>query len=230
MINRLITFALLSSFSLPAYAAGTIEARVSDCAAINIDAARLKCFDEIAASQAADKPEAGKEMSGEGKDDTSSVFYTPVKPEPRDNWSVYQRKNPLDDSKVVQLKTLSSEPMHDRFRARDRASLVFRCESNTTNAYIIFGGLFMSSNSGHGRVDYRVDDRKPARTNMGESNDNTALGLWSGGRAIPFIKGLMGGSKLYVEATPFSESRVSMTFDISGLDEAIKPLREACHW
>ncbi|WP_158275158.1 type VI secretion system-associated protein TagO [Thioclava sp. NG1] len=222
-----IAFLCLSASSP---ASEPLPAQISKCAGIVVDDERLKCFDEIATSQTAAAPEADEAPTSEANGDPSSVFYTPVKPEPRDNWSVYQKKNPLDDSKVVQLTTLSSEPMHDRFRARDRASLVFRCESNTTNAYIVFGGLFMSSNSGHGRVNYRVDDRKPARTNMGESNDNTALGLWSGGRAIPFIKGLMGASKLYVEATPFSESRVSMTFDISGLDEAIKPLREACHW
>lgn len=219
---------LCLSGSLPASEA--IPDQISKCAGIASDDERLKCFDEIAASQSANTPDATQLPGDEDKNDPSSAFYTPVKPEPRDNWMVDHSKSKMDDSEVVKLTTLSSEPMRDRFQTKEPAALVIRCESNTTNAYIVFGGLFMSSNSGHGVVNYRVDDRKPSRVNMRESNNNMGLGLWSGGSAIPFIKNLMGGSKLYLEATPFSESRVSMTFDISGLDEVVKPLREACHW
>jgi len=35
---------------------------------------------------------------------------------------------------------------------------------------------------------------------------------------------------LYIEATPVNENTVNATFDIAGLSEAIKPLRESCGW
>ncbi|OOY16741.1 type VI secretion system-associated protein TagO [Thioclava sp. DLFJ4-1] len=221
------------SLSVPALAETTSkEAAGSSCAKIADDDKRLDCFDAAFQSKPAKEAQKTDQDSALAKqtDDPSSVFYTPIKPEPRKNWLVNSETSKLDDSKIVRISTLSSEPMHDRFQAKDPAALVIRCESNTTNAYIVFGGLFMSSNSGHGVVAYRVDDQQPARVNMRESNNNMALGLWNGGSSIPFIKNLLGGSKLYVEATPFSEARVSMTFDISGIDDVIKPLRETCHW
>lgn len=88
----------------------------------------------------------------------------------------------------------------------------------------------MSDNRGGGRVDYRIDDNPADYRSMEESSDNKALGLWSGGRSIPFIKSLFGGETIFMRASPFNESPVEMTFNISGLEEAIEPLREACGW
>ena len=41
---------------------------------------------------------------------------------------------------------------------------------------------------------------------------------------------MFGAKKLFVEATPFSETAVRGEFDIAGLETAIEPLRKACHW
>jgi type VI secretion system protein VasI len=40
----------------------------------------------------------------------------------------------------------------------------------------------------------------------------------------------MDGEQLYVRAAPFSESRIEMTFNITGIEDEIAPLREACSW
>jgi type VI secretion system protein VasI len=57
-----------------------------------------------------------------------------------------------------------------------------------------------------------------------------ALGLWNGNAAIPFIKKMMEHEKMVIRATPFSDSAVTAEYRISGLEEAIKPLRDACKW
>ncbi|RYF35466.1 MAG: hypothetical protein EOO38_28875 [Cytophagaceae bacterium] len=88
----------------------------------------------------------------------------------------------------------------------------------------------MSSLQGAGRVTFRVDNQKAETKNFEESNDHEALGLWSGGSSIPWIKSLFGGDRMYVEATPYSESRISDFFPIAGLEESVTPLREACGW
>ncbi|EIA1333958.1 hypothetical protein K6675_004653 [Vibrio parahaemolyticus] len=43
-------------------------------------------------------------------------------------------------------------------------------------------------------------------------------------------KNLCSIEQLLTQITPYSESPVMATFDVSGLSEAIKPLRKACHW
>ena len=107
--------------------------------------------------------------------------------------------------------------------------LVIRCVENTTALYFHFGGLFMSDLD-HGHVEYRIDKKKPSSRRFQESNDHEALGLWSGAGSIPFIKEMFGAEKLLIRATPHSESMVTGEFNIGGLEQAIEPLRKACHW
>ena len=86
----------------------------------------------------------------------------------------------------------------------------------------------MSSTGAHGSVTFRVDKRPAVNMRLIKSNDHTALSIQSG--TIAFIKTLYGGSTLFVRATPFSHNEVSGEFNISGLQEAITPLRRACAW
>lgn len=151
-------------------------------------------------------------------------------PEPRSPWFVSKSTSKIDDSPTVVLKNYSNEIISGRFGRDDKATLVLRCMENTTNLYFTFAKNFMADIGSYGNVTYRLDD-EPARTiNMGESSDNEALGLWSGGRSIPVIKQMFGHDELTVRATPYNESSITMTFNVSDLQEDIKPLREACHW
>lgn len=88
----------------------------------------------------------------------------------------------------------------------------------------------MSDHAGAGRVAYRINDQTADTRDFNVSSDNEALGLWNSGSSIPFIEKLFGAEQLFVQATPFSDSAVNNFFDIGGLETAIVPLREACHW
>jgi type VI secretion system protein VasI len=50
------------------------------------------------------------------------------------------------------------------------------------------------------------------------------------GSPVSFIKGLMAADTLVAQATPYSESPVTVTFPITGLTDKIAPLRAACGW
>jgi type VI secretion system protein VasI len=41
---------------------------------------------------------------------------------------------------------------------------------------------------------------------------------------------MFGKSTMIVRITPFGENPFTATFNISGLEEAIVPLRQACKW
>lgn len=145
-------------------------------------------------------------------------------------WQVRDTRSALDDSRRVILIVESREPLRGRFGRAEPASLILRCEENTTALFVNWGGHFMSDLNRGGRVDYRIDRRPPGQVTMQASNDHMALGLWSGRTAIPFIRQLLEGEELYLRATPFSESRIEARFPIAGLETAIRPLREACSW
>ena len=50
------------------------------------------------------------------------------------------------------------------------------------------------------------------------------------GPSIELIKKMMQRSTLFFQFVPFHSSPVMTTFDLRGLSEAIKPLRENCRW
>lgn len=175
-----------------------------ECAKITSDQRRLACYD------AEYRPATSTSTSSK--------------------WSVREDVSPIDDSKTVVLSVSSTETVQTRFRRTASPRLILRCHENTTSFYISFGGLHMADHGSYGDVDLRVD-KKPSKTySMAESTDNKALGLWNGHRSIPAIKSMFRGKTLTIRATPFSESPVTLQFPISGLEEAIKPLREACTW
>lgn len=169
---------------------------------------RLACYDALAEQEASE----------------SSVSTT------QSEWIVRTTVSPVDDSKNVFLQVSGENGIQNQYGQNAEMTLTLACRENTTSAYVFFGGHFMSSLQGAGRVTYRID-KQPAQTkNFEESNNHEALGLWSGGTAIPFIKSLFGGTSLYLEATPYSDNRVSDFFPIAGLEGAIAPLRQACNW
>jgi type VI secretion system protein VasI len=145
-------------------------------------------------------------------------------------WKVAEDKSAFDDSRTVVLSIESNESVRGQFGGPGPAIMYIRCMENTTSAYLWINDLFLSDIQGFGVVDYRIDDRKASKMRSESSTDNKALGLWSGGSAIPFIKEMLDGNRIALRATPFNESPVEFTFDLAGLDSAVRPLREACGW
>ncbi|MCB2130321.1 MAG: hypothetical protein KDE03_14935 [Rhodobacteraceae bacterium] len=145
-------------------------------------------------------------------------------------WEKSVEISQLTDDKNVFLVLVSENDISARFGSPGPATIMLRCSENTTAAFFLFNGHFMSDIQGYGRVEYRIDDKKMRTVNTSASTDHEALGLWSGAKAIPFIKELLEGSQLVVRATPHSESAVTATFDIRGIDNAVEELRETCGW
>lgn len=172
----------------------------------------------------ASTPKAAPEAEAPDEAQTEAVSEKPGK------WVVTEDKSAFDDSRTVVLSLESEEPIRGQFGAPGPAVLHLRCMENTTVAYLWLNDLFLSDLQGYGVVDYRIDQRKASTIRTEGSTDNKALGLWSGNKSIPFIKEMLDGKSIAFRATPFNESPVEFTFDLTGLDVAVKPLREACAW
>ncbi|WP_413616441.1 type VI secretion protein [Halomonas cupida] len=155
-------------------------------------------------------------------------------PPPPSPWSVTEKTSPVDDSKSVWLTTHSNETVPHRYRSGGAAPamLQIRCMENTTALYIEFNGQHMASSpyQNWGDVVVRVDANDARTISMDASTDNSLLGLFRGGQSIPLIRSMMGAERFLVRATPFNGSPITVTFNVSGLDEKIAPLRKACHW
>ncbi|UES40961.1 type VI secretion system-associated protein TagO [Roseibium aggregatum] len=177
------------------------------CSKIPYDDTRLACYDRFFKV----KPESTQETKA-----------------PTD-WQTSLEKSKMDDSTAVILVTQSEEVIDCGWNRGDRVTLHVRCIENTT-AMVFSTGCHMTGHGGYGEVTYRLDDDKPKTARMTESTNNRSLGLWTGARAIPVIKQMFGKSQMIARMTPFSENSFTATFKIGGLEEAIQPLRDACHW
>lgn len=149
---------------------------------------------------------------------------------PAQAWVVTEKTSPMDDSKTVRMLASSNESIPSRFGlGSDRINLRIRCEENSTEMYFQFSGHHMADIQGYGKVRMRVDEGDVFSRSMRVSTSNKALGLWSGS-GIGTIKRFFGGDTLVVQATPYGESQITVTFDLTGIEEEIQPLREACNW
>ncbi|MBX5157680.1 hypothetical protein HJB89_11160 [Rhizobium sp. NZLR8] len=171
------------------------------CSIVPDNNARLLCYDAIFKNQEPSKPSE------------------PVKP--LSKWTAENATSKMDDSHTVNLSL---------FAEGSSTSINIRCEEKVTSFYFTMGGKFLADIQGYGVIRYRFDADKSQKKDFTVSTDNEALGLWSGGSAIPFIKQMIGHQKLIVQITPYNESQDTVEFDITGIDEAISPLRMQCKW
>ena len=200
-------------FSLPiiiiALASPSFSNEVDSCAIISADLDRLACYDKAS-----------------GRTPTTTAIKTEGK------WYVSIRESEFRDTTDVFLSIVSDEPVQcGSLRDAVPAHLTIRCMENTTAMLIKADCHLVSSRyNDYGDVDIRLDDLPTTTVSMEESTDHKSLGLWSGGRSIPFVKTMIGKDTMLTRFTPYSHSPVTARFHISGLDEAITPLRESCGW
>lgn len=180
---------------------------IDDCSKIKNDAERLACFDSINKTKNDAKQEESKK-----------------------NWKVVERHSKLDDSVSYILIAISDEKVDETEGLGGYGSIGIACSKNTTRILFQAGSQYLSDTGNYNRVAYRLDKEKSDTISMDVSEDGDALGLWSGDVSIPLIKKMFGHEKIVVEITPYRETAVTMEFNIAGLEEEIKPLRQACNW
>lgn len=202
MRTRLVLACLFAASVSPS-SATDLQQQLRECSRIEDSVKRIACFDALPA--------------------------VPSAPTSTGTWKVNTEISKIDDSTNVTIFTKSLGQIEGRFGESGYITLGIRCRENTTDLYFHFAGQFMSDYGG-GEITYRID-KEPAKTKkFGESNNHEALGLWSGSEAIPFIKSLFGAHRLFVQATPYGENAVGGEFIVTGLENAVKPLRQAFGW
>lgn len=200
-----IAIGTLAMLAMTAATAANEKTEIAKCAAQAADAARLICYDTLAKNLGVDKP---KTTSGKGAG----------------KWQVSVEKSPIDDSTNVYMRVQAEAPVGTGYK-RAHPSLFIRCMENNTSSFINWG-MFLGTDET--RVLTRLDSNAAAERNWSISTDRKAV--FRPGDNVAWAQELMRYKKLLVQVTPYGESPVMATFDLTGLSEAIKPLREACHW
>lgn len=181
---------------------------LASCAKDRSPTTRLACFDALAAKHAGPN--------------TSTVTSTGSK------WIVSSETSRIDDSKTVILRLRAENEVAGWPGKSVTPSLVIRCKERQTEAYFVTGMSPMVEYGTDGAtITLRIDKTAAFKLRAGKSTDGEALFLPS---AVSQIKRMMTGSVLLFEFVPFNSSPQMATFQIAGLSDAVKPVKEACKW
>ena len=169
---------------------------------------RLTCFDELA-----------KRLGPPSEVSTKNVG----------EWRVSSDVSKFDDTKSVYLLLRAKNEIMGWPRKTYTPELTIRCREKKTEAYITFG---MSPTIEYGLHDaatlqFRIDKQAPFKAVGGKSTDGEALFLRD---TVTFVKRLYKANELLVRFIPFNSSAQETSFNVSGLEQAIVPLAEACRW
>lgn len=188
--------------------AGAAHAQETNaCHEVADDVARLSCYDEASGYSA---PEVEQSPSGEGGG----------------QWLLQEDTSSIDGRRDVFLSVMSQNTQPGTLNRHASARLYVRCMQNSTNLFITFNAY----TSDDQQVRYRIDDRAVASIYMETMRGGDGIGVWSGGRAIPFVRELFGANTLIVEYSSYEHSGLEFEFDVSGLRQRIEPLAAACNW
>ncbi|WP_377299793.1 type VI secretion system-associated protein TagO [Rhizobium sp. SGZ-381] len=187
---------------------GALAAPLDECRAIDSALDRLACFDKV---------------SGRTPEVSSAAV-------PQSDWKVTEEVSKMNDKRVVMVSAESTETIECGYGRKGKINLVIRCMDDATSLYFVTPCHVASGFGGYGRVDIRAGDQKAGTSDMDASTDNSAIGLWSGGEAIPIIKKIAAEQRLRIRFTPFSENPVFAEFHTAGLNEPLSKVKAACSW
>lgn len=198
---------VIGSASLPAIAAD-LARDLAKCSADKNSVTRLACYDALAPKASAEDP--AKSSSSVSK------------------WQVQTETSKIDDSKNVFITLDAETPIQGWPSKRFLPELHIRCKERRTEVYIITG---MSPTVEYGvdsaTVTLRLDKQPAFKIAASKSTDREALFLPN---AAALAKRIAGAETMLFQFIPFNSSGQMTTFDVRGLTEALKPVREACKW
>ena len=173
------------------------------CAADSNTVTRLSCFDDFAKANGLAPSSIETTAKFAGK------------------WRTSSDKDPLTD-KSVHIATLDADEGRGRFG--DSITLVVRCKSGKTEAYIDWN-TFLGSNGLN--VTSRIDRAAASNAYWGISTDHKASFM---PQQVATLKRFEAASSYVVNLTPYSESPITAIFDITGANGAFQDIRRDCNW
>lgn len=190
---------------VPVMAAAAVEdSEIATCAARASSVERLACFDNLAKRHQLAPSSITQPSEGPGK------------------WWTNTTVDPLNDEDMY-LAGLTAESGRGRFG--EDVDLVIRCKNNKTEMYINWQSFLGMDGI---RTTYRVGKSPAATSTWGVSTDHTSA--FFPGSPVPTLKQMHGETSFIANVTPYSESPVTATFDLTGIETALADIRSGCNW
>jgi hypothetical protein len=144
-------------------------------------------------------------------------------------WLALSGTNPLDDTRTVGC-ILRADSGTSAFG--EAVTLVLRCQSGVTEAYINWGSYLADETT----VTWRIGSAPSVTSEWSESSDNTRTFFpsWTSqptaSSPIKFIRTLMATDQFVARILPYMEDPITAVFDVRGLAAAVQRLKVPCGW
>lgn len=205
----LLTKTLLVTGTLSGFGSWVQAAGPDGCHGLADNDARLACYDRetgyIASGPTSATPDDGN-PSGQ-------------------QWRLTSEGSALEERTDIWLSLRSNNTEPNAIGTATYATLWVRCMENKTNLLIGFNRYTSDNQS----VRYKLDDQPISKHWMETMRGGEGIGIWTGGKAIPFIRRMFGRDDMVIAYETYS-GPVEFVFDISGLRQRIDPLANACSW
>lgn len=149
-----------------------------------------------------------------------------------DLWQVREDESPMTGDVSV-IMTTYSDSYFGRYNDFRRATLVLRCSENTSAAFVNFNEL-LGNDGSYDRpgknVLVRVGEDAANQQFWNTSTTREAVGLWSGGSSIPFMRRLASAETLRLRVSPDRRNPIEVVFYTNRLQEHLPKLASACGW
>jgi type VI secretion system protein VasI len=203
-MRTILTMLLAPLFTLSA-SPQDLKTEIAKCAAIENSVERLAAYDTLAKSLGVAEP-ATSSKEGAGK------------------WRLRTDVSPIDDSKSYILSLDANEELKVGFKSVT-PTLIVRYKEGDLELFINYGNLFIGTNTT--QVTTRIDKAEAANAEWAISTDHKAIFAppkTYNSLTTPMMK---GARTLVVRLTPYGESPVVTSFDVSGFGDAYGPVIKA---
>ncbi len=180
------------------------EKEVMRCAALDNSVERLSCFDTLAESNGLTTKTVPTPSANKGK------------------WSTSITTDPMTDKSIYIARLDASSGTG---RLGEGIDLIVRCAQNKTELYINWKS-FLGTDSA--RVTHRIGKSKAETHTWDVSTDHTSS--FYPGSPVAALKEMIKTTSFVANVTPYSESPVTATFDVSGAEAAFADIRKGCRW
>ena len=133
-------------------------------------------------------------------------------------WEYNSSISPIDDSVTHVLRLEANEKIEGGIFGHTPV-LIIRHKENETEVYINISSYLGSESKS---VIHRLDDRDPITMTWGVSTDSKAIFYPQNDKV--FILEMKKAKRLVIRLQPFGESPITSVFNLTGLEEAIKPM------
>ncbi|AQZ50474.1 hypothetical protein [Martelella mediterranea] len=147
----------------------------------------------------------------------------------RRSWETSRALSDLTGKESVVTTTISVEELRCEGSAGRFASLSFGCAGDETTTVLYTNCGLPAKTDNFQELDYRVDDEAVQSTEMYQLN-RLSLMLYGEDRTRAFLEPLVGHDYLSVRFTGVMGEAITAQFDLSGLEDAITEIGDACRW